>query len=272
MRQVFYISLFSIAIIFVYLPIILLIFYSFNQVSNISVFEGFSLKWYKILMSDADLLDSVYVSFKVAFISASISVVVGGMSGYVLGKYRKFPAREFLNTMVSTPFVVPEIIVGFAMLMFFVVVDKIFFGNSVRGSHSIIIAHSIVGIAYVSWVVSARMKSFDFFLEEAASDLGAKPLAILFSVVIPINFPALISSWLLAFIISFDDLVIASFTSGPGSTTLPMLIYSRIRIGITPELNALASIIIFGVSSCVMGSYLIWARNKKYLLNLKRNA
>jgi putrescine transport system permease protein len=248
--------------IFLYLPIILLVVYSFNDSRLVTVWGGFSAKWYSELWKDDDLMSAMFTSLKVATISATLAVIFGTLAGMSLARFTKFTGRRMFSGMLSAPFVIPEIVTGFSLLLLFLTLEQIIGWPSGRGITTIIFAHTTIGMAYVAVVVQGRFANFDKSFEEAALDLGAKPLKVFFIITLPLIAPALISGWLLSFTISLDDLVISSFTGGPGSTTLPMLIYSRVRLGVSPEINALATLIIFIVTLIAIATYFLSLRKK----------
>lgn len=223
---------------FLYLPILLLILFSFNESRLVTVWGGFSLKWYGELLANTQLLDSAWVTLRVAFASATLALVIGTLAGIALVRFTRFRGRVLFSGMVFAPLVMPEVITGLSLLLLFVSLDWD------RGMTTVIIAHTTFTTAYVAVVVQSRLLTFDVMLEEAAMDLGASPLKTFFVVTLPVIAPALVSGWLLAFTLSLDDLVVASFTTGPGATTLPMRIYSQVRLGVTPEINAISTILI----------------------------
>lgn len=233
---------------FLYLPIILVIFYSLNKAATIS-WQGFSLRWYKMLFSDRAILSAAWVSLRVALCSATISVVLGTACAYAITR----SPRRVLQSMSTAPLVVPEIVMGLSMLLFFVVSQRLF-GWPQRGMLTIIIAHTTLGTAYVVMIVRARLTNFDKRLEEAALNLGARPRNVFFLVTLPLIFPSIVSGWLISFILSLDDVILASFTSGPGASTLPLVIFSSLRFGSTPEINALASCIVFLASALIVSA------------------
>lgn len=248
---------------FLYGPIITLIVYSFNASKLVTVWAGFSTKWYGSLWQDRELMSAVAISLKVASLSATIAVVLGTLAGTALTRFGLFRGRALFSGMLSAPFIMPEVITGFSMLLLFVTLEQLTGWPEGRSITTIILAHSTLGMAYVAVVVQARLTAFDRSLEEAALDLGAKPLKVFLVITLPLIAPALIAGWLLSFTVSLDDLVVASFTSGPGATTLPMLIYSRVRLGVSPEINALATIIVLvvGFTACLTGWLTL--KNKK---------
>lgn len=248
---------------FLYSPIIILIIYSFNKSRLVTVWAGFSTEWYGKLWEDHELMSAVAVSLKVASCSASLAVLLGTLAGTALARFGMFKGRTLFSGMLSAPFIMPEVITGFSLLLLFVTLEQLTGWPEGRSMLTIILAHTTLGMAYVAVLVQARLASFDSSLEEAALDLGAKPLKVFMVITLPLILPALISGWLLSFTLSLDDLVVASFTSGPGATTLPMLIYSRVRLGVSPEINALATIIVLivGITATLTGWLTV--RNKK---------
>lgn len=223
---------------FLYLPIVLLIIFSFNESRLVTVWAGFSTKWYVEMLNNEGLLNAAWVTVRVAFVSASIATVLGTLAAIVLVRIGRFPGRTLFSGMVYAPLVMPEVIMGLSMLLLFVAI------GFDRGFWTVTIAHITFSMCYVAVVVQSRLIGFDQSLEEAAMDLGCTPARTFFAVTLPIIMPAVISGWVLAFTLSLDDLVIASFATGPGATTLPMKIYSQVRLGVTPEINAVCTILI----------------------------
>ncbi len=239
---------------FLYLPMIILIVYSFNASKLVTVWAGFSTKWYGELLSNEAFLDAAWVTLRVAVISSTIATVLGTMAAYVLVNMGRFPGRTVFSGMIYAPLVMPEVITGLSLLLLFIAIGLD------RGVTTIVLAHTTFSMCYVSVVVSSRLTSFDRSLEEAALDLGCTPFDAFKSVTLPVIAPAVISGWLLAFTLSLDDLVIASFTSGPSSTTLPIKVWSSIRLGVSPEINALSTILISIVAVGVVSASLITKR------------
>jgi putrescine transport system permease protein len=232
---------------FLYIPIVLLVIYSFNASRLVTVWGGWSTKWYFELLNNQQLLDAAWITARVAFLSASVATVLGTMAAIALVRHGRFRGRTLFSGLVYAPLVMPEIITGFSMLLLFVAMGV------ARGFWTVTIAHITFAMCYVAIVVQSRLLSFDRSLEEAAQDLGATPAKTFFVITLPIIAPAVISGWMLAFTLSLDDLVIASFTTGPGATTLPMRIYSSVRLGVTPEINAVCTILIGIVTLVVIG-------------------
>lgn len=240
---------------FLYLPMLVLITYSFNASRLVTVWAGFSTKWYVELFRDQAFLDAAWVTLQVGFWSSTIATVLGTMAAYALVRNRHFLGRTLFSGMLYAPLVMPEVITGLSLLLFFISLDMD------RGITTIVIAHTTFCLCYVSIVVSSRLVTFDRSIEEAAQDLGASQLDTFFSVTLPIIAPAVASGWLLAFTLSLDDLVIASFTSGPGSTTLPIKIFSSVRLGVDPMINALSTILIGLVATGVIVSSIVIKRD-----------
>jgi putrescine transport system permease protein len=248
---------------FLYLPIISLVVFSFNENRLVTVWSGFSLKWYAELFADPQMLGAAWLSLQIAAISATIALVLGTMCAVALVRFRRFRGKTLLAGMVSAPLVMPDVITGLSLLLLFVAMESIFGWPSGRGVLTVILAHSTLCMAYITVVVQSRLSDLDLSLEEAAMDLGATPFRVFFDITLPIIAPALVSGWLLGFTLSLDDLVIASFVSGPGSSTLPMVIFSKIRLGVSPDVNALATIIIGIVAVGVLGATIIGLRAGK---------
>ena len=237
---------------FLYIPMLILVIYSFNASRLVTVWAGFSTKWYVELFQDQQLLDAAWMSLKIAFLTASMSLVMGMLASLALVRLGRFRGKMSFAGMITAPLVMPEVITGLSLLLLFVAMEKSFGWPGGRGMLTIWIAHVTFSTAFVTVILSSRLKEIDRSLEEAGMDLGASPLKVFFVITIPIITPALLAAWLLAFTLSLDDLVIASFVSGPGSTTLPMKVFSSVRLGISPKINALASIIIALVSLGVL--------------------
>lgn len=244
--------------IFLYLPIIILVIFSFNESKLVTVWGGFSTKWYAELLHNQGIKDAAWVTLRVAFVSATIAALLGTVAGLTLSRFGRFRGRTLFSGMIYAPMVVPEVIVGLSLLLMFVAL------SISRGMMTITIAHITFSLCYVAVVVQSRLASFDDSIEEAALDLGCTPTKTFMVITLPVIFPAVLSGWLLAFTMSLDDLVIASFTSGPGSTTLPMKIYSQVRLGVTPEINAVSTILVGLVASGVLLASYINRRQEKH--------
>lgn len=247
---------------FLYVPIASLIVFSFNASKLVTVWGGFSTKWYGSLLNNTQILDAAWLSVRVAALNASVAVVLGTMVALVLTRLGMFRGRALLSGMATAPLVMPDVITGLSMLLLFVSLEQWIGWPQGRGITTIVIAHATFSMAYVAVIVQSRLAQLDESIEEAAMDLGAKPAKVFFVITLPIIAPALISGWLLAFTLSLDDLVIASFTSGPGSTTLPMVIFSKVRLGVSPEINALASIMIGVVAVAVVVAGIVMKRQE----------
>lgn len=241
---------------FLYLPILLLVIYSFNASRLVTVWAGFSTQWYVSLLSNQGIIDAAWVTARVAFISASVATVLGTLAALALTRYTRFRGRVLFTGMVFAPLVMPEVITGLSLLLLFVAI------GFDRGFVTVTLAHITFSMCFVAVVVQSRLLTFDRSLEEAAQDLGATPVRTFFQITLPVILPAVISGWMLAFTLSLDDLVIASFTSGPGATTLPMKIYSQVRLGVTPEINAVSTILIGLVATGVIVASLINKRRE----------
>ncbi len=237
---------------FLYIPIISLIFFSFNKSKLVTVWGGFSTKWYGELFRNEQIIDAALLSLRIAMVSAFFAVAVGTLAGFVLTRMKQFKGRMLFSGMTTAPLVMPEVITGLSLLLFFVALQKLIGWPDGRGVTTITIAHITFSMAYVAVIVQSRLADMDPSMEEAAMDLGARPVKVFFAVTLPIISPALISGWLLAFTLSIDDLVIASFVSGPGSSTLPMVIFSKVKLGVSPDINALATIIIAIVATGIL--------------------
>ncbi|WP_417532027.1 ABC transporter permease subunit [Marinobacter lipolyticus] len=244
----------SMGFVFLYAPIIALIIYSFNKSKLVTVWGGWSLKWYTELFKNDQIIDAALVSVKIAVISATLAVVLGTLAGFVLTRFGRFRGKMILSGWTTAPLVMPEVITGLSLLLLFVAMEGMFGWPAGRGTGTVIIAHTTFCLAYVAVIVQSRLISLDETLEEAAMDLGARPASLFFLVTLPLIAPALVSGWLLSFTLSLDDLVIASFVSGPGDSTLPMVIFSKVRLGVSPEVNALATLMILTVAVGVIAA------------------
>lgn len=234
---------------FLYVPIALLILYSFNGSRLVTVWGGFSTRWYGELWSNAQLMESVRTSVLIALVSAALSAVLGTCAAYVLSRLGRFRGRPAFAALIYAPLVMPEVITALALLLLFVAL------GIDRGFWTVVIAHTTIGMCFVCVVVMARLSDIDRSLEEAAADLGAPPLAVLRQITLPLAAPAVIAGFLLAFTISLDDFVLAQFVSGPGSTTLPMRIYSQVRLGVSPQINAISTLMIGAVFIMLIAAY-----------------
>ncbi|MBO0904965.1 ABC transporter permease [Jiella sonneratiae] len=247
---------------FLYLPILTLVVYSFNASKLVTVWAGFSTVWYRELWHNRGLMEAAWVTLRVGLLSASVATLLGTMAAIALSRYRRFFGRTLMTGMVYAPLVMPEVITGLSLLLFFVAIDMD------RGFWTVTLAHISFTMCFVTVVVQSRLLTFDRSLEDAAMDLGATPTVTLFQVTLPLIWPAVAAGWMLAFTLSLDDLVIASFTTGPGATTLPMKIYSQVRLGVTPEINAVCTILIAIVATGVVVTTLL---NKRRLVRQARD-
>jgi putrescine transport system permease protein len=248
---------------FLYIPILSVIVYSFNESKLVTVWGGFSTRWYGELFRDGQMLQGAWLSLRIAAVSATAAVVLGTLAGLVLARFGRFRGRTMLAGMVTAPLVMPEVITGISLLLLFVAFAPLPLMPDQRGFSTIAIAHTTLTLAYVTVVVQSRLSTMDESLEEAAMDLGARPVKVFTQITLPIIAPAIVSGWLLAFTLSLDDLVIASFTSGPSTATLPMMIFSKVRLGVTPEVNALATLMVGIVTIFVIVAGILMARQER---------
>jgi putrescine transport system permease protein len=248
---------------FLYAPILSLVVFSFNDTRLVTVWGGFTTRWYAELFADPQMLGAAWLSLQIAFISATIALVLGTLCAVALVRFRRFRGKTLLSGMVSAPLVMPEVITGLSLLLLFVSMEAIVGWPRGRGVVTLILSHATFCMAYVTVVVRSRLADLDLSLEEAAMDLGATPARVFFDITLPIIAPALVSGWLLSFTLSLDDLVISSFVTGPGATTLPMVIFSKIRLGVSPDVNALASIIIGIVATGVLVATILQMRRPR---------
>jgi putrescine transport system permease protein len=229
---------------FLYLPILLMVLFSFNDSRLVTSFTGFSARWYVALWENEALMGAAVLSLRIAAVSATMATVLGVVAGFALARMGRFRGRAAFAGAMAAPLVMPEVITGLSLLLMFVAMEQAFGFPAGRGADTVAIAHATFGAAYVAVVVQARLADFDTSLEEAAMDLGARPWKVFFLITLPLITPAIAAGWLLAFTLSLDDLVIASFVSGPGASTLPMVIFSAVRLGLTPDLYALATLLV----------------------------
>lgn len=258
-------SIISLGLFFLYFPILVLIFYSFNENKRVMVWKGFSFKWYGELFKNEQIIEAFIVSIKIASFSATVSTILGVMIGYSLVRIKKIPLKSFYIFLSSTPLVLPELILGLAMLLFFISLNNFISFPSTRGQLTIFISHVTFCIAFVAIIIQARLTDFNKNIEEAAMDLGYSYTKVIYKVTLPIILPSIIAGWLLAFTISLDDLVVASFTTGPGANTLPIVVFSKVRLGLSPEVNALSSILMLVL--ILIGVIYFFFNNK---LNVKK--
>lgn len=245
---------------FLYIPIALLVATSFNPSRLTTVISGFSLTWYVTLWHDEKLIDAALLSLRIAALSATAATILGTLAGYALARFARFRARGLFASLISARLVLPDVLVGLSLLLVFVQSEQLFGWPADRGALTITLAHISVSLSYIAIVIEARLADAGTDLEDAAQDLGATPLSAFFRITLPLLTPALLSGWLLAFTLSLDDLVVATFTSGPGASTLPMVVFSAMKLGITPELNALATIILLAVTTALGTAWLLQRR------------
>lgn len=262
-RSRFLTIMITLGMTFFYVPMILLVVYSFNYSKLVPVWGGWSTRWYKVLFESEEVWAAVSLSLKIAFVNATFATLLGMFAALSMVRFGKFRGRTLFGGMLVAPLVMPEVITGLSLLVMFITLKQVFGWPENRGFATITIAHITFSMAYVAVTIQARLTGMGQSLEEAASDLGAKPFKVLTAITIPRLIPALVSGWLLAFTLSLDDLVIASFVTGPGASTLPILIFSRIRLGLRPDINALATIIILGVAVCIAIAAIIMFRQQK---------
>lgn len=262
-RSTAMLTIFSFGFAFLYVPIFLLIVYSFNDSRLISVWGGFSTRWYTALFEDEQIIDAALLSLQVAAISATFATILGTLAGLALTRMANFRGRLFFTGILAAPLVMPEVITGLSLLLLFVSLQELIGWPGTRGAMTITIAHITFSMAYVAVIVQSRMLTLNRSLEEAAMDLGGRPFRVFVDITLPIISPAMLSGWLLAFTLSLDDLVIASFASGAGSNTLPMVIFSKVKLGVTPDINALATLIILIVSiGIAIAGWIMFKQNK----------
>lgn len=252
----------SMGYFFLYVPIFVLIIYSFNDSKLASVWGGFTTKWFAAVFNDVEIVESFLLSAKIALITACFSVVLGTFAAYSLDRYRRFTGRTVFSGMLSAPLVMPEVIIGLSLLLLLVSMQKML-GWPERSWLTICLGHTLLGMAYAAVVIQSRLQEMDKSLEEAASDLGARPFTVFATVTLPLLAPSLLSAWLLTFTLSFDDVVLSAFLAGPGSNTLPIVIFSRARLGVNPSINAVATMTVLFVSIAIIFSSLWLSRREK---------
>lgn len=254
-RSGFTFSVLAFGYAFLYIPLVSVIIYSFNDSRLATVWGGFSTRWYGELMRNEQVLTAAFLSLQIAVVTATLSTIFGTMAGMALARFRRFRGRTLFSGMVTAPLVMPEVITGLSLLLLFVSLQQLIGWPAQRGFSTITMAHTTFALAYVTVIVQSRLAAMDESLEEAAMDLGGRPLRVVFDITLPLIAPAMVAGWLLAFTLSLDDLVIASFVSGPGGSTLPMVIFSKVKLGVTPDINALATLFIAIVS---LGVVIAW--------------
>jgi putrescine transport system permease protein len=262
----------SLGFIFLYLPIVSLVVLSFNDSPIPNVWRGFTLKWYAALPADNEMIAGLWLSLKIAFFTACGSVVLGTLAAFALVKYTRFTGRTLFSGMVNAPLVMPEVVVGLSLLLMLVSVQRAI-GFPERGMLTIWLGHLLLGMAYAAVIVQSRLQDLNPQLEEAAMDLGAKPAQVFWLVTLPMISQSLVSAWLLTFTVSLDDVVLSAFLSGPGATTMPLVIFSRARLGLNPSVNAVATLIIVTVAiGVVVASYMIARAERKRALEMSAAA
>ncbi len=262
-RSRYVLSMLAFGYAFLYIPLLSVIFYSFNNSALATVWGGFSTRWYSQLMQNEQVLDAALLSLKIAITSATLATIFGTLAGIALTRFGRFRGRTLFTGMITAPLVMPEVITGLSLLLLFVSLHQLFGWPAQRGFSTITIAHTTFAMAYVAVIVQSRLVAMDQSLEEAAMDLGGRPFRVMLDITLPLIAPAMVAGWLLAFTLSLDDLVIASFVSGPGGSTLPMLIFSKVKLGVTPDINALATLIIVFVSVGVVLAWIVARRAQR---------
>jgi putrescine transport system permease protein len=271
-RSRFLFTMLCFGMAFLYVPIILMMIYSFNYSKLVPVWGGWSTRWYTELFKSEDVWAATSLSLKIAVMNATFAVMLGTLAGLALARIHRFRGRTLFTGMISAPLVMPEVITGLSLLLLFITLNQMLGWPASRGITTITIAHVTFSMAYVAIIIQSRLAGTGQDLEEAALDLGAKPFRVLWDITLPQLAPGMVAGWLLAFTLSLDDLVIATFVSGPGATTLPMLIYSRIRLGLRPDINALATIIILVVAIGVLLAGWIMIRQQRAAAANAQNA
>ncbi len=271
-RPTFLITVLCFGFAFFYIPILSMIVYSFNSSRLATVWGGFSTKWYVSLMSNDKVIDALLLSLKIALVSATFATILGTMAGITLARFNKFRGRTLFSGLVTAPLIMPEVITGISSLIFFILLADWIGWPAQRGFTTITLAHITFSMVFVTTIVNARMVQSDRAIEEAAMDLGSRPWQVMFDITLPVISPAILSGWLLAFTISLDDVVISSFVTGPGSTTLPLLVWSKVRLGVTPDINALATLMVLTVGAGVIAASIIMSRAEKRRLAEERLA
>lgn len=255
--------IFGLGIAFLYIPIITLIVFSFNKSHIVALWGGFSTRWYGALLNNTLMIDAAKRSLEIGLTAATFAVMLGTLAGYVLARMGRFKARWLFNGMITAPLVMPDVITGISLLLMFISMAALFGWPAQRGIMTIAIAHITFCTSYVAIIIQSRLVAMDKTLEEAAMDLGSRPFQVLFDIILPIISPAMLSGWLLAFTMSLDDLVISSFVAGPGSTTLPIIIYSEVKMDVKPDVNALATILVGIVTVGTIAAGIIMERRER---------
>ena len=259
-RPIFLVTVLCFGFAFFYIPILSMMVYSFNASKLATVWGGLSTKWYVSLWSNKKIVDALILSLQIAILSSTFATILGTMAGIALARFRRFRGRVLFSGLVTAPLIMPEVITGISSLMMFILMAEWIGWPGARGFTTITLAHITFSMVFVTTIIHSRMVQADLAIEEAALDLGSRPWQVMRDITLPVIFPAILSGWLLAFTISLDDVVITSFTTGPGNTTLPLLIWSKVRLGVTPDINALATItvVVVGVGVALAG----WVLNR----------
>jgi putrescine transport system permease protein len=259
----FLILMLTAGLAFLYLPILTMVAYSFNASRLPTVWGGFSTRWYARLLDDPDVLDAALLSLKIAALSATLATLVGVFAAFALVRYRQFAGRGWFAMLVSAPLAIPEVVTGFASLVLFIYMNEVIGWPARRGFTTVTLVHATLAAAFVTVLVQSRMGALSPDCEDAAADLGGRPFAVFAEITLPMIAPAVVSGWLLAFTLSIDDLVLATFTTGPGSTTLPIFIWSKVKFGMTPEINALATLMIGTVTAGALIAAVMMIRQER---------
>lgn len=263
-RSTFLFTALCFGMAFLYVPIFLLIVYSFNHSKLVPVWGGFSTRWYEVLFRSEDVWNALALSLRIAVVNATFATLIGTLAALALVRFGNFRGRTLFSGMITAPLVMPEVITGLSLLLLFITLDGLIGWPSERGFTTITIAHITFSMAFVAVIIRGRLAGMGQELEEAAQDLGARPFRVLFDVTLPRLAPGMLAGWLLSFTLSLDDLIIASFVSGPGATTLPILIYSRVRVGLRPDINALATIMVLAVAiGVIVAGWLMFRQQKQ---------
>ena len=262
-RPTFLITVLCFGFAFFYVPILSMIVFSFNNSRLATVWGGFSTKWYVTLFHNAQVGKALLLSLEIALLSATIATILGTMAGIALARFQRFRGRTLFSGLVTAPLIMPEVITGISSLIFFILMAQIVGWPATRGFTTVTLAHITFSMVFVTTIVQSRMLSADRAIEEAAMDLGSRPWQVMRDVTLPVISPAILSGWLLAFTISMDDVVISTFTTGPGATTLPILIWSKVKLGVTPDVNALATLTVLVVGVCVFTAGWLMNRTEK---------
>lgn len=259
----FLLAMMALGFLYLYAPIAALIVFSFNRSRLVTVWGGFSFAWYARLLADTRILEAAWLSLRLALLSATVATILGTMTGIALVRFRRFRGRTLLSGLVTTPLVLPEVLTGVSTLLLFLLMAKWIGWPARRGFATLLIAHITFSMTYVTTVITSRLTTVDRAIEEAAMDLGARPWQVLRDITLPAIAPAILSGWLLALTISLDDVVITSFTNGPGYNTLPMLVWAKVKLGVTPDINALGSLIVALVAIGVTLSSIVIVRRER---------